>query len=682
MNKTEQKQGRGRVVVLALLLCVFVAAYVIRLFQIQIVNGDEYAAEVYSGSRTKLPVAATRGEILDCNLTPLVVNTTSYTVTLDYNYFPHGSSEESLARQNEILKGLCDILTAAGEKWNDTMPLSKTAPYTFVKGREAAADALKTDLRLAVYATADNCMAAMIDKYGLAAYDETTARWLAGIHWEMETREFSASNPFTFAQNVSKETFYLVGERSTEFPGVSVELTPERKYLTGTHAAHILGTVGLLSDDEYEKLKNSGYSYNDVIGKNGVEQAMESALRGQNGERTLRKDADGKVVSEEETLAPVPGSAVALTIDMTLQKKVEAALDETVKEMRGQPAGYDGQDISSGAAVVLDVRDNSVKAIASWPPFDITRYYEDYGKLLNDPDNPLFNRALDGGFAPGSTMKPAMAIGALNEGLITKNYTYYCGSWYRHYENEGLMIHCMANHGNCNVVYGIGKSCNAFFCEMGRLLGIERMNDYCRQLGLGVKTGIEIGESAGTLAGPDEREEAGGVWVPADSSQAAIGQSDNMITPVQLATYVSTIANRGTRYKTHLVSAVLGYDGTVQKTEKEVACQMDVRADVWDTLKEGMLLTAHDGTATRFFVGVDYEFAAKTGTAEAGNGGSDHGVFIGYAPADSTPRYAVAVVMENGTATGSGRLARKVMDACFAVDATGKEDTPQGVLLP
>lgn len=682
MEKKNNKKQSRRVAVLCVLVTLFVAAYIIRLFQIQIVHGDEYAAQVYSGSRTKLPVAATRGEILDCNLTPLVVNTTSYTVTFDYNYFPHGHSPEVLKQQNEMLLSLCDLLSAAGETWTDTLPLSKTAPYTFVKGRETAADTLKTDLRLALYATADNCMAALIEAYGLSDYDEQTARTLAGIHREMEVRGFSSTVPFTFAQNVSKETSFALGERSAEFPGVTVELTPERKYLTGTHAAHILGTVGLLSDDEYEQVKDSGYSYNDVIGKNGVEQAMESVLRGKNGERTLQKDSDGKVIGEEETVAPEPGSAVALTIDYTLQKKVEAALDETVKEMRGQPAGYDGQDISSGAAVVLDVRDNSIKAIASWPTFDINRYYDDYGKLLNDPDNPLFNRALDGGFAPGSTFKPAMAIGALNEGLITKDYTYYCGSWYRHYENEGLMIHCMANHGNCNVVYGIGKSCNAFFCEMGRLLGIERMNDYCRQLGLGVKTGVEIGESAGTLAGPDEREEAGGIWVPADASQAAIGQSDNMITPVQLATYVSTIANRGTRYKTHLVSAVLGYDGTVQKTEKEIACQMDVRPDVWDTLKQGMLLTAHNGTATRFFVGVDYEFAAKTGTAEAGNGGSDHGVFIGYAPADSTPRYAVAVVMENGTATGSGRLARKVMDACFEVNATGKGDTPIGQLLP
>ena len=681
MNKTDMKRPRRRIVVLGLLVFVVVCSYVIRLFQVQIVHGEAYAAEVFLGSRTTLPVTATRGEILDCNMQPLIINTTSYTVTFDYNYFPHGNDKDTIKKQNAILVCLCDLLTAAGETWNDTLPISKTKPYTFEKGRDAAADALKSDLRLAAYATADNCMSALKEAYGLTGYDDTTARTLAGIHREMDIREFSSTVPFVFARNVSKATSYAISERSAEFAGVSVELTPERKYLTGTHAAHILGTVGLLSDDEYEQYKDAGYSYNDTIGKNGVEQAMESVLRGQNGERTLQKDADGKVVSEEQTVAPVPGSSVVLTIDMELQKKVETALDETVKEMRGQPAGYDGQDISSGAAVVLDLSDNSIKAIASWPTFDIARYYEDYGKLLNDPDNPLFNRALDGGFAPGSTFKPAMAIGALNEGLITKNYTYYCGSWYRHYENQGLMIHCMANHGNCDVVFGLGKSCNAFFCEMGRLLGIKRMNNYCQQLGLGVITGVEIGESNGVLAGPAEREAAGGVWVPADASQAAIGQSDNMITPVQLATYVSTIANRGTRYKTHLVSAVVGYDGTVQKTEKEVVCQMDVRPDVWDTVKQGMLLTATNGTATRFFVGADYAFAAKTGTAEAGNGGSDHGVFIGYAPADA-PRYAVAVVMENGTATGSGRLARKVLDACFEVDAGGKEDTPIGELLP
>ncbi len=675
MLKTNENSGKGRILFLCILLVLVFVIFGIRLFAIQIVNGDKYTDELYSSSTTKLPITATRGEILDRNLEPMVVNETAYAILLDYNYFPTEDKEI-----NRELATMIAMLEESGEKWIDTLPISKQEPYSFEKDRDTSIRNLKKYLRLAVYATADNCMDALIEQYELGFYKRDTARKIAGVRYEMHLREFSPTSEYTFASDISKSTSYTIQEKGLVLPGVAIELVPQRKYLTGKTACHLIGQTGLLDEEEYETYKDKGYSYNDTIGKSGIEQAAEEFLRGQNGERTLWKDSEGTVLKEEETTSPTPGSSVVLTLDLTLQRRVESSLDETVKYMKSMSGAGSGADISSGSAVVLDLHDNSVLACASWPPYDINRYYEDYGKLISDPNNPLFNRALDGGFAPGSTFKPAMAVAAMNEGLIDKNYTFYCGSWYRAYQSDGLMIHCMANHGDANVVYAIGKSCNCFFCEMGRLLGIDRMNKYCRDFGLGVKTGIEIGETAGTLAGPEEREAAGGEWYPADSSQAAIGQSDNMITPIQLATYVSTIANRGTRYKTHLIRGTLGYDGTVTLTQPEVAVQMNVKDSTWNTLKEGMRLTATNGTATRFFVGADYTFAAKTGTAEAGNGGSDHGVFIGYAPIDN-PVVAVAVVMENGTATGSGKLARKVMDAYFETMGTGKSDTPQNELL-
>lgn len=679
-TKPDNRKMNGRIYIFAAIVLIILIAYSIRLFQLQIVHGSEYASSAHASYTTTIDVPATRGEILDSNMEPMVVNTTSYSVLFDYNYFPHGDTEEDSALQNAIISSLIDVLKSNGEKWNDTLPISTKEPYTFEKDRENSIANLKDAFRLADYATAEHCILAMVEQYKLEGYDAAKQRQIAGVRYEMQLREFSSKNAFTFASSISKASSYAIQEQSGSLPGVNVTLVPVREYLTGKTACHVIGTVGLLSEEEYEENKDLGYSFNDVIGKNGIELAAESSLRGTNGVRTLFKDDEGKVIKEEETSPTIPGDSVVLTLDLNLQRKVESSLQEIVDYMKSMSGSGSGGDISSGAAVVLDLKDNSVLSCASWPPYDISKYYDDYGKLLNDPDNPLFNRALNGGFAPGSTFKPAMAVAAMNEGLIDKNYTFNCGSWYRYYQNEGLMIHCMANHGNANVVYAIGKSCNCFFCEMGRILGITRMNNYCRQFGLGVKTGIEIGETEGTLAGPEEREAAGGVWVPADSSQAAIGQSDNMITPVQLATYVSTIANRGTRYKTHIIKGTLSYDGTAHETEPEVACQMDVRSDIWDTLQQGMLLTARDGTATRFFVGVDYTFAAKTGTAEAGNGGSDHGVFIGYAPVEN-PKVAVAVLMENGTATGSGKLARKVMDAYFEVMKEGLSDTPQNTLL-
>lgn len=681
MEEKITRRVRRRSLYILLALAAVFTVYVFRLFQIQIVDGPTYAARRTASTRIELPLNATRGEILDRNLQPMVVNTTRYAVIFDYNYFPHGSSEEARAEQNRIITVLQKLLTAAEESWNDTLPISQTQPYTFAEGRDGAVSRLKEYLRLADYATAENCMAALVERYELGEYTPERQRLLAGVQYEMYLREFSADMPYTFATSVSKETSYQIGESSRRLSGVEVQLNPVREYKTGTLAAHLIGTVGLLDADEYDLYKGLGYSYNDTIGKSGIEQAMESALRGTAGIRTLYKDASGQVLSEEVTRAPVPGSTVISTLDLSLQKAVEEALNSVGLRMRaeGDPYG-DGKDIQSGAAVVLDVRSNAVLACASWPTFDISTYYEQYEELLNAPYNPLFNRALYGGFAPGSTFKPAMAIAALNENEITKDYTFYCGSWYDYFRNEGLRIHCMSNHGNANVVYALGKSCNSFFCEMGRLLGIDRMNAYCRQLGLGVRTGIEVGESAGLLAGAEARAAVGDVWYPADSVQAAIGQSDNMITPIQLATYVSTIANRGTRYKTHLIHSTIAYDGTETVVEPVVEEQMNVRDDVWDTVKQGMLLTASNGTATRFFVGADYTFAAKTGTAEAGNGGSDHGAFIAYAPADN-PQIAVAVLMENGTATASGRAARLIMDAYFNGQQSGVEATPEGELL-
>ncbi|MBR3289496.1 MAG: hypothetical protein IKI63_01815 [Clostridia bacterium] len=669
---------------LTFLSAFFVAVWLlfaVRLFQIQVVDGARYAAQYDAETAIKQPIAATRGEILDVNRRPIAVNEPRYTVTLDYAYFPRGSSASAHADQNGILMRLVQTLRQTGEAWNDALPISHTAPYAFPADATRSVAHLKAFLSLPETASADDCLAALCTLFDLP--DNLPAelrRDVAGIRYEMEQQGFSLSLPFTLASSVSKDAACRLGEMAVELPGVQVQLVPVRTYRSGTLAAHLIGSVGLLDEEEYAALRAEGYAYHDVIGKSGVERAMESTLRGKTGERTLLQDRTGAVI-RELVRPPVPGDSVILTLDLTLQRSVERALDDIITHMRALPKGTEGQDIASGAAVVLDVRDNAVLACASWPTYNISTYFENYAELLADKDRPLFNRALDGGFAPGSTMKPAVAIAALHENLITRDSTFYCGSWYRFFEDQGLLIHCMADHGHTNVVTALGKSCNCFFCEMGRRLGIERMNATCRTLGLGVKTGIEVGESAGILAGPQERAADGGVWSPGDTAQAAIGQSDHMITPIQLAAYASTLARRGVRYRTHLVHSVLHADGSETVVPPAVAATLRVRPEVWDIVREGMRLTATDGTATRFFVGADYTFAAKTGTAEAGNGGSDHGVFIGYAPADQ-PQVAVAIVMENGTATASGQMARQVLDACFARHRADTTPTSAGKPAP
>ena len=654
-----------RTAAIAIFMAVVLFLYAVRLFQIQVTDAETYAAQGGNAAGITLPIEPTRGEILDRNMNELVVNTTTYTILFDKIYWPSGSSTEAREKQNDAILRLTDLLTTANESWNDVLPISKTSPYVFEEGREDDIQDLKTLLRLAQYATADNCMAALIERYDLQKYTPSQQRVLAGVQVSMELATFTASSPYEFAPSVSKQTSYAVGEASATLPGVNVTLTPTRSYVNGDLASHLIGTVGLLSAEEYEQRKEQGYSYNDVIGKFGVEQVMEEALRGTEGVRTVHKDAEGTVTGEEVTTEPTPGATVVLTLDAALQRKAQDALTAEIAALRAQKEGAAGQDVRSGSVVMLDVKTGGTLVCATWPNYELASYYENYNAWQADPDKPMFNRALQGAFAPGSTFKISVAIAALSQHTLTAKQTIYCGGAFTFYSSSGLTIKCMGHHGSIPVTTAISKSCNTFFCEVGRLTGIAKMNEYAKQLGLGVKTGIELGETSGTLAGPEAREAVGGIWFPADTSQAALGQSDNMFSPMQLATYAMTLANRGTRYQTHLVRAALAYDGTVTETQPVVAAQMDVPDEVWNTVHEGMVGTIKNGTAARSFAGAKYTAAAKTGTAQTGTTRSDHGVFIGYAPAEN-PEVAIAVVMENGASPASLRIARTMLDAYFA----------------
>ena len=678
MNKRHRREShpQRRIAAIALFMATVLLLYSIRLYQVQVGSPEKYLSGAGGSGQIELPIAPTRGEILDRRMNALVVNNTAYAILLDYFYWPVGSSDTARAKQNAALLTLTSLLTDSGEEWNDTLPITKTSPFAFEEGRESAVEALKEDLRLASYATVDNCLTALAKRYKLTSYDPATARMLAGIHYSMARADFSSSQPYTFAASVSKQTSYKVSEALSSLPGVNVTLVPERSYVNGDLASHLLGRVGLLSAEEYDELKDNGYSYSDTIGKFGIEQAMESALRGTAGIRTIYKNGDGDILSEAVTTDPQPGQTVVLTLDSELQRLAQKTMNDIITEFRAQPKGSDGKDIGSGGVVMLDIQTGGTLVAASWPNFNLGDYYSDYAELINHPDQPLYNRALDGAFAPGSTFKVSVAIAALNEGFLTATQNLFCGGAYTYYADSGLIIRCMGYHGHHNVSYALGKSCNAFFCEAGRLTGIANMNRYARALGLGVKTGIEVGESSGVLAGPDERIAAGGTWYPADTSQAALGQSDNLFTPMQLAAYAMTVANRGTRYQTHLVRATVDHTGKVTETKPTVAADMSyVRSEVWDAIESGMILTYTNGTATRFFYGADYEIAAKTGTAEAGNGGSDHGVFIGYGPVGN-PQIAIAVVMENGTSAAACRTARAMLDAYFAEDNSDQMPNP------
>jgi penicillin-binding protein 2 len=331
---------------------------------------------------------------------------------------------------------------------------------------------------------------------------------------------------------------------------------------------------------------------------------------------------------------------------------------------------------------VLDVSDFSILAAATYPTYDLSQYVSDsdyYTELLEDSTNPLFNRAFNGAFTPGSVYKPCVAAAALEEGVLTSSTKITCNHTYEYYAPSYTPT-CLGYHGALTVTSALAYSCNIFFYDTGRQLGIENMDLYSKSFGLGTTTGVEIGESEGTLASPSYRISNGGTWQPGDVIQAAIGQSDNAFTPLQLATYCATIANNGTRLKTHLVDKITDYtrDTVLSQTEAEEVETVSVSAENLKIVQEGMREVCTIGTASSTFGDYGIAVAGKTGTAE-NPGHSDNTVFIGYAPYDN-PQIAVAVVIEYGTSgVYSTGVAKDIFDAYFygkVLDEDGNLVTP------
>jgi len=669
-----------RAMALLLIMVIVLGIFSIRLFQIQIVQGEEYAKLADESYKTSISIAASRGEIVDCNQIPLVSNRTSYAVTLDYNYFPHGNSAEKLKEQNDCLLSLVRLLQANEAQWTDTLPVTHTRPYAFEQDRESGIERLKKMLRMANYATAEQCLEQMIKKYELAEYAPEDQRILAGIHYEMDSAGFSAKVPYTFASDVSSTVMYQILENGTQFPGVDVITVPVREYVSGTTACHIIGTVGPIYAEEYADLKDKGYSYNDILGKSGIEAAAEDYLRGTAGKRVLSKNSQGVVTSEIEALAPEPGQTVVLALDSRVQQAAQKALGEKITSLRATGEVGKGRDVKSGSVVVLDIKTGGVITCASWPDYDLSTYSQSYNKLLTNPDNPLFNRALNGAFPCGSTFKPGVALAALTEGIVSPHQSINCTYTYQYYA-PSYVPKCMSRHGNLKVAGAIEKSCNYYFYDVGRVMGSGLLN-YLTLYGFGQKTGIEIGESSGIQQTPEYMRSIGGTWVGGDYLQLAIGQRGSY-TPIQLAAYAMMIGNGGTRYETHLIKSVRSYDGKTETVlPAKVAASVEWSQEAMDAVRTGMIAVGKTGTARASFASAPYSVACKTGTAQTGiSGQSDHGTFIAYAPADN-PEIAISVVVENGTSSASAWVARQVLDAYFAGKDAGEAPTPEGELLP
>ncbi|HIY27568.1 MAG TPA: penicillin-binding protein [Firmicutes bacterium] len=676
--------GISRYIICSLLLLGVFSAYALRLFQWQIVDGQEYYDIANTTSSSYIKLTATRGEILDRNGNALAQNKTCYNIVFDDTLIDHD-------HLNDTILELIGILEETDTEWIDMLPiqLNSDGSYSFKENNDSEIEFLKSSSMLHVnqYATAQECMTQLIEMFDCQEYAPEDAIKILSVRYNMRKNLFDADSPYTFAQDISADVMTVVNERAANMPGVRVDVTTTREYPDGALAPHIIGRTGRLTQDQYDSFKEednlfdmednlSGYSFDDTMGQNGIEYALEDTLRGENGKLSIETDQDGNLTSSEVEVAPEAGNTVYLTLDSRIQAVANASLAKNAKATKENPVPTQnnpkgGADCEAGAAVMIDVNTGAVLAASTYPSYDLNRYIEDidyYNQLNNDKTYPMINRAFSGTFAPGSIFKPVVASAALQEGIIDSNSTVYCGHYYTYYTNDPRQApKCMGWHYNTNILKALQKSCNIFFFDVGRRLGIEKLDAYGTLFGLGQKTGLEVSESPGVLTNPEDYERrSGDTWTDGMTLSAAIGQLDNSFTPLQLASYCSSIANGGHRLQLHLVDKITDYtrENTIEKKGANVLNEVGVDDKNLEIVRQGMRLVAQSGGTASNFADYGIEIGAKTGTAEV-NGHSDNVTFIGFAPYDK-PEIAIAVVLEYGSnSTYSKNIARDLFDAYF-----------------
>lgn len=681
-----------RILAMCVLLVLLLSGITYRLIQLQLVEGGEISQEVNANIIRKYTEPASRGEILDADGKVLAGNALGFSVQVDY----YNWDKE---QQNEVLQKLWELLSAASIPCNDVLPLTTDWPtrYTYDSLESGAGKKLAAFMEAREWGTPETVNAGRLlnllcEYYALDPnLPLEERRQLIGLRYYLDDCQFSAYNtPLTLAPSVEISVVAELAEYAGELPGVEVQVVDSRKYPT-TLAAHVLGRIGSIDREEYEALKEKDYSLNDVLGKNGMEKALETYLRGEDGVRAVEVDRrTGQVVTEYMVEETQPGNDCYLTIRSDLQQRAETALAETlasIKEKGAQSKNKDGADVEGGAVVVIRVNTGEVLAMASWPTYSLATFQADYSQNATDPLRPFWNRAAQGTYSPGSTFKMATALASLEEGIITPRTKITDKGRYERYSDYQpkcwIYRQHGRTHGTINVSEALKYSCNYFFYEMGYQLGIERLERYASQLGLGQRTGIEIEENAGILAGPEEREARGGApWYPADVLMAAIGQGDHLFSPLQLANYVATLVGGGDHYEAHLLKSAKSFDNSsvVYAYNKAPINHVDMADSTLEAVKKGARGLA-TGSLSYVFRNCVVDVGCKTGTAETGQK-LTNGCFVAFAPYDD-PQIAVCVVAEQGG--GGANLAPVALDiinAYFSSASTTETIEGENSMLP
>ena len=638
--------AKRRVIALLAFFGAFLLLFAVVLYDAQILRGGENRAKSISSNAASETVTASRGIITDRNGKVLVSNRLAYTLVFDRSGFADD------AALNAAILRLVQLCEETGTGWNDTLPIGRVGNFLrYSNARSETFDKFIEKNDLTSGASGRQLLSELRELYHVdESLSEREARLIVGVRYELHSRD-----SYTFAEDVSTEVLSLITDGRYE--GVTIRTASARVYNTAL-AAHILGTIGPIWQEEWSSNEDTGYvgyadkgySMNDLVGKDGVEKAFESYLRGTDGRRLITTDETGKITGELYTREPQPGGTVALTLDIDLQADVEAALAETISGMIDKDSNERG-----GAAAVVSVGTGEVLALASYPTYDLSTFNEDYDELVNDQRLPMFNRATQGIYAPGSTFKMVTAVAALESGIITPSSIIQDRGIYTYYKDPQPMCWIYSQtgstHGRINVSQAITDSCNYFFYEVGRLTGIRTLDSYASQFGLGQSTGIEIGDSSGVLASPEWAESHDQEWTDGQTITAAIGQSYNLFTPLQLANYVATLVGGGDHYQAHLLKNVKAYDNSrlLYMYDDNPINTVEMSDTTLSAVTRGMHELTVSGSVAYAFENCVVSAGAKTGSAQVGTDIAN-GVFVAYAPYEN-PEIAVAIVIEKG---GSG----------------------------
>lgn len=713
---------QGRVAVLVVILIILLAVYVYALYDLQIIEGERYYNQSNEIKTEKRTVTAARGNILDRYGRVLVSNSECYNLTID--------TTKLFANENpnETILGLVQMVEGYGDTYTDDLPITRDPPFEFTDDMTEIQKTMlkayikdKHDELEELIADPDNPTAVELMSYMRTRYEIDNSysaqemRIIAGVRYSINVRYAINTADYVFVEDASMKLISSIMEN--KLSGINVNRAYVREYGTD-YAAHILGYTGLMTQEEYEKYSLLKYSTDAQVGKDGVEYAFENYLHGKDGTVIETKNASGTVLSTVYEEEPVPGNHVYLTIDITLQEQTERILNTAVNGMiktRAQERAegiargdYDENmkdEITGAAAVVVDVNTGEPLAMASWPTYDVSTIIENYQELLATANAPLFNRALMGAYAPGSTFKLVTAIAALNKGVVNTEDLIKCQGVYTKYSAEGYSPECWIwnvnekehlTHPEENTSTAIRDSCNYYFYTIGNELGVDYLGEVANAFGLGVSTGIELVETKGNMSNrANHYDYAGSEWRIGDTLQAAIGQSDSIFSPLQMAEYCAAVANYGDRHSASILKTVRSFDygEKIYERDAEVLSHVESAEYNWDAIKEGMHLVvnapSNQATYETFLTcsftkisdGETYGVNGKTGTAQKGDGITNDGMFICYAPADD-PEIAICVVVERGgSGAGVSFIARNILNAYYVIRGYSDSSEEEMTLL-